>query len=336
MITPPMDSLSFSLCINAVGGVSKSRWFHLCSSAAVVKGLRLPASLEDCHTPLRSDRVRSIARPSDAARIAAGRRNGGRGARTGRGGDGEIDTRAEAGGAAASCPRCGGGERVRWGRTRTGAQRWRCSGCGASWSGRSGTPIARVHRPDLMAALARDMVEAPQPLSYRRAAHALGISRHTAWRWRMTIIGALPPEPEAALAGIVEADEAHQRESRKGSQEWVRHRRDPKNHPAPQVCATAPALAGLQASWRVGDSAAGRLARLGPKTPCGDGPRRASRLRGHCGCGSGGDLGPTAAGNGARCGALHGRSRDLRADRQGPTHPILRAQRRTALEVHPA
>ena len=248
----------------------------------------------------------------------------------------EIGARAEMGGPAAACPRCGGGERVRRGRTRTGAQRWRCSGCGASWSGRSGTPIARVHRPDLMAALVRDRVVAPQPLSCRRAGRALGLSRDTIWRWRMAIIGALPPAPQAALAGIVEADEAHQRESRKGSQEWVRHRRDPKNHPAPQVCATAPALAGLQASWRVGDSAAGRLARLGPKTPCGDGPRRASRLRGHCGCGSGGDLGPTAAGNGARCGALHGRSRDLRADRQGPTHPILRAQRRTALEVHPA
>jgi len=145
----------------------------------------------------------------------------------------EIDTCAEAGGPAASCPRCGGGERVRRGRTRTGAQRWRCSGCRASWSGRSGTPVARVHRPDLMAALVRDMVVAPQPLSCRRAAQALGISRHTAWRWRRTIIGALPPEPDDVLAGIVEADEAHQRESRKGSREWVRHRRDPENHPAP-------------------------------------------------------------------------------------------------------
>lgn len=145
----------------------------------------------------------------------------------------EIDSRADAGGAAASCPRCGGGERVRWGRTRTGMQRWRCSGCGASWSGRSGTPIAGVHRSDLMAALVRDMVDAPQPLSCRRAAQAMGISRHTAWRWRMTIIGALTPEPDDVLAGIVEADEAHQRESRKGSREWVHHRRDPVSHPAP-------------------------------------------------------------------------------------------------------
>ena len=145
----------------------------------------------------------------------------------------EIDARAEAGGPAASCPRCGGNKRIRWARTRTGAQRWRCSDCGATWSGRSGTPLARVHRPDLMVALARDMIEAPQLMSCRRAAKVLGTSRHSTWRWRMAIIGALTPERDSTLAGIVEADEAHQRESRKGSREWVRYRRDPVNHPAP-------------------------------------------------------------------------------------------------------
>ena len=91
----------------------------------------------------------------------------------------EIDARAEAGGAAASCVRCGGESRIRWGRTRTGAQRWRCSRCRATWSGRSGTPLARVHRPDLVVALARDMIEAPQPMSCRRAADVLGASRHS-------------------------------------------------------------------------------------------------------------------------------------------------------------
>lgn len=145
----------------------------------------------------------------------------------------EIDACAEKGGPASLCPRCGGGARVRWGRTRTGAQRWRCSGCRATWSGRSDTSLARVHRPDLMSALARDMMEAPQPLSCRRAAEALGASRDTIWRWRMAIIGALTPELDNTLSGIVEADEAHQRESRKGSREWVLHRRDPATHPAP-------------------------------------------------------------------------------------------------------
>jgi hypothetical protein len=35
------------------------------------------------------------------------------------------------------------------------------------------------------------------------------------------------------LGGIVEADEAFQRESRKGSREWLRHERDPERFPAP-------------------------------------------------------------------------------------------------------
>jgi len=42
------------------------------------------------------------------------------------------------------------------------------------------------------------------------------VSHHSIWRWRMAIIGALTPEADNSLAGIVEADEAHQRESRKG------------------------------------------------------------------------------------------------------------------------
>ena len=77
------------------------------------------------------------------------------------------------------------------------------------------------------------MIEAPQPVSCRRGAEVLGASRHSIWRWRMKIIGALTPEADDSLAGIVEADEAHQRESRKGSREWVQHRRAPAKHPAP-------------------------------------------------------------------------------------------------------
>ena len=92
------------------------------------------------------------------------------------------------------------------------------------------------------------MIEAPQPMSCRRGAKVLGASRHSIWRWRMAIIGALKPEPDATLAGIVEADEAHQRESRKGSREWVMHRRDPVNHPVP------PRLR-WRAYWRRGGSA---------------------------------------------------------------------------------
>lgn len=56
-------------------------------------------------------------------------------------------------------------------------------------------------------------------LESTRASEVLGPSRDTIWRWRLAIIGALPPEPDGTLAGIVEVDDAHQRESRKGSHE---------------------------------------------------------------------------------------------------------------------
>lgn len=38
---------------------------------------------------------------------------------------------------------------------------------------------------------------------------------------------------DRTFSGIVEADETFQKESRKGSREWVRHLQDPANHPEP-------------------------------------------------------------------------------------------------------
>ncbi len=55
----------------------------------------------------------------------------------------------------------------------------------------------------------------------------------TIWRWRQKISGALGGSGSSVLGGIVEADEKFFRESRKGSREWVRHQRDPLNHPKP-------------------------------------------------------------------------------------------------------
>jgi len=125
------------------------------------------------------------------------------------------------------CPRCGGHHRISWGTTRSGARRLRCKDCELTWTGRTGTPLAGIRRPDLFIELLRNMFEGESPWSCRKAATKLGISRDTAWRWRIAVIGLLSPEKPGALAGIVEADEARQRESRKGSREWSRHRADP-------------------------------------------------------------------------------------------------------------
>ncbi len=45
----------------------------------------------------------------------------------------------------------------------------------------------------------------------------------------MAMIRLLPAERNGVMSGIVEADEARQRESRKASREWVRYQADPLN-----------------------------------------------------------------------------------------------------------
>ena len=134
-----------------------------------------------------------------------------------------------------ACPSCGGLDGSRWGRTRAGAQRWRCKGCGRSWTGRTGTPLAGVHRPGLFIEVARNMLDPMEtPLSCRKLGSRLGLSRDTVWRWRMLVLTQLRSVSLPALSGIVEADDTAQRESRKGSREWVRHERDPSQPRPPR------------------------------------------------------------------------------------------------------
>lgn len=124
----------------------------------------------------------------------------------------EIEARTER---ERNCPLCGGERRQGWGRTRTGVQRYRCGGCRRTWCGRTGSAIRGIHRPDLFLAAARDMLGDRKPLSIRRLAGRLGLDKHTVWRWRMLIQRAFAGVSDAAFAGVVEADETFQRESRK-------------------------------------------------------------------------------------------------------------------------
>ena len=134
-----------------------------------------------------------------------------------------------------ACPRCGSTHRARWGSTRAGAQRWRCKGCSGHWTGRSGTPLVGVHRPGLFIEVARNMLDTNEvPLSCRKLGRRLGLSRDTIWRWRMMILAQLKAAPVPVLSGIVETDDTAQRESRKGSREWVRHERDPSQPKPPR------------------------------------------------------------------------------------------------------
>lgn len=135
----------------------------------------------------------------------------------------EID----AAGRARSCPQCHGMERIAWGTTRAGAQRWRCKTCKRTWTGRAGSPISRIQKSGLFIEAVRNMLDPhDEPLSCRKLARRLGVSRDTVWRWRMIVFEKLRTVVPSPMSGIIEADETYQRESRKGSREWVRHERD--------------------------------------------------------------------------------------------------------------
>jgi transposase-like protein len=80
-----------------------------------------------------------------------------------------------------ACPHCGGFESIRWGKCRTGNHRWRCKSCDKTWTGRTGTSIAHIHCPGLLLDFVRNMM-GNAPLSCRRLADDLNLSRHTVWR----------------------------------------------------------------------------------------------------------------------------------------------------------
>ena len=141
----------------------------------------------------------------------------------------------EAGDGPLPCPRCGGAQHQKWGPSRTGFQRRRCKGCGKTFTARTGTPLADVRRPGGVARLLALMLDAVAPLSCRKAARLLGVTRTTVWRWRMVLLRALPAAltQPPVFTGLVEMDETYQKESRKGSKAWARHASDPLNHPKP-------------------------------------------------------------------------------------------------------
>jgi len=145
----------------------------------------------------------------------------------------EIDTAGQALG----CPHYGSAERFSWGSTRAGAQRWRSKDCERTWTGRTGSPLSRIHRPGLFIEVVCNMLDPDEePLSGRKLGRRLGVSRDTIRRWRMIVFEELKAVLPSAMSGIVETDETYQRESRKGSREWVRYQRDtsqPKTTPKP-------------------------------------------------------------------------------------------------------
>jgi len=71
------------------------------------------------------------------------------------------------------------------------------------------------------------------PFSSRKLGARLGVSRDTIWCWRMIVFDQLSTIAPYPLSGINETDETFQRESRKGSREWVLHAKDLSIYPQP-------------------------------------------------------------------------------------------------------
>lgn len=126
----------------------------------------------------------------------------------------EAVVEIDAVGAEQRCPACRSKSRVSWGSTRAGAQRWRCKDCGRTWTGRTDTPVARIHRPGLFIEVLRNMPDPnEEPLSCRKLGHRLGLSKDTVWRWRLMVFEHLKAQAPVEMSGIIETDETFQRES---------------------------------------------------------------------------------------------------------------------------
>jgi transposase-like protein len=112
------------------------------------------------------------------------------------------------------CPHCGEKKVVRYGRERTGIQRYRCKNCRRTFNDRSVTPMARTQKPAKWEEFAHCMRDG---LSCRKAAKRVGVHYQTTFAWRHKILKALEQGRAVTLGGIVEANEMSFRRSWKGS-----------------------------------------------------------------------------------------------------------------------
>lgn len=115
------------------------------------------------------------------------------------------------------CPHCSA-ERIVKNGSADGLQRYKCRSCRKTFNALTGTPLARLRMKGKwleQAAALRD------GLSLTQVTERMGISRHTAFRWRHRFL-ALPKTVKAqVLVGITEADETFFLRSNKGQRQGL-------------------------------------------------------------------------------------------------------------------
>lgn len=131
------------------------------------------------------------------------------------------------------CPCCGHTDVVKHGMDAAGRQRFRCrkgadGGCGKTFNALTGTPFARMRKPEKWADYARLM---DGFLSLDKIVETgIGITRHTAWRWRHRMLKVQALLQSDQVSGVVEADETFFRSSYKGHRGW-KQGKPPENRP---------------------------------------------------------------------------------------------------------
>lgn len=123
-----------------------------------------------------------------------------------------------------TCPRCGSGRVQRWG-SFSGRRRFRCVACRRTFSDFTGTALAYVKQLPAWYPYCRCMLEAR---SVRAAAHLVGISPATAFRWRHRVLAAVDRGDTGRLGLTVTIDETWFQQSEKGSR---RLDRPPRRRP---------------------------------------------------------------------------------------------------------
>lgn len=119
-----------------------------------------------------------------------------------------------------TCVKCGSDKLQKWGRSAAGTQRFKCRDCSATFTATANTPFYRLRKRQLWTRYLA-LMDRHMPLRKLRL-HGIPLHVSTLHRWRHRFLSVLTKEPEAPLAGLIEADEKFFRTSYKGDRGWKR------------------------------------------------------------------------------------------------------------------
>jgi transposase-like protein len=121
-----------------------------------------------------------------------------------------------------ACVHCGViGRSQKWGKSKSGTQRFKCGSCGKTYSAMSGTPVYRLRfRNEWNRYLT--LMRSHVAIRTLRDEHGFKHHADTLLRWRHRFLAFLSPNPDQQLAGLIEADEKFFRTSYKGTHAWKR------------------------------------------------------------------------------------------------------------------